>query len=124
MEKRRVHIAVTGIVQGVGFRPFIHKQITDHSLLGWIRNTSEGAELELEGSAERIERFLAELFTPSECVELSKRWALMRELLAGKSQRAIARELGLSLCKITRGAKYARDEDSLFRRAVLGSRRG
>ena len=48
----------------------------------------------------------------------------MRELLAGKSQRAIARELGLSLCKITRGAKYARDEDSLFRRAVLGSRRG
>ncbi len=65
MEKRRVHIAVTGIVQGVGFRPFIHKQITDHSLLGWIRNTSEGAELELEGSAERIERFLAELRTKS-----------------------------------------------------------
>ena len=77
----------------------------------------------LRGAAE-AERFLAELFTPSECVELSKRWALMRELLAGKSQRAIARELGLSLCKITRGAKYACDEDSLFRRAVLGSRRG
>ena len=47
----------------------------------------------------------------------------MRELLAGKSQRAIARELGLSLCKITRGAKYARDERSLFRRAVLGASR-
>ena len=75
-------------------------------------------------SAPDVERFLEELFTPSECVELSKRWALMRELRAGKSQRAIARELGLSLCKITRGAKFARDEDSLFRRAVLGSRRG
>ena len=68
-------------------------------------------------------RFLEELYTPSERVELSKRWALMRELLAGKSQRAIARELRLSLCKITRGAKYARDPDSLFRRAVLAARR-
>ena len=47
----------------------------------------------------------------------------MRELLAGKSQRAISRELGLSLCKITRGAKYARDEASLFRKAVLAARR-
>ena len=69
------------------------------------------------------ERFLRELFTPSECVEFSKRWALMRELLAGKSQRAIARELRLSLCKITRGAKYARDPGSLFRRSVLAARR-
>ena len=77
----------------------------------------------LRGPAE-AGRFLGELFTPSECVELSKRWALMRELLAGKSQRAIARELRLSLCKITRGAKYARDTGSLFRRAVLASRRG
>ena len=76
----------------------------------------------LRGPAE-VARFLEELYTPSECVELSKRWALMRELLAGKSQRAIARELGLSLCKITRGAKYARDERSLFRRAVLGAAR-
>ena len=66
-----------------------------------------------------VERFLRELFTPSECVEMSKRWALMRELLAGKPQRAVARELGMSLCKITRGAKYARDPGSPFRRAVL-----
>ena len=66
-----------------------------------------------------VARFLEELFTPSECVELSKRWALMRELLAGKSQRTIARELGLSLCKITRGARLARDPESVFRAAVL-----
>ena len=43
----------------------------------------------------------------------------MRERLAGKSQRTIARELGLSLCKITRGARLARDPDSVFRAAVL-----
>ena len=76
----------------------------------------------LRGGAE-TERFLTELFTPSECVELSKRWALMRELLAGKSQRAIARELRMSLCKITRGAKYARDPGSPFRRSVLQSQK-
>ena len=74
-------------------------------------------------SASDVELFLEELFTPSECVELSKRWALTRELLAGKSQRAIARELRMSLCKITRGAKYARDPASPFRRAVLGASR-
>ena len=74
--------------------------------------------------ADEAARFLEELFTPSECVELSKRWALMRELLAGKSQRTIARELGLSLCKITRGAKYVRDPDSLLRRSALSAIRG
>ncbi len=77
----------------------------------------------LRGTAE-VSRFLEELFTPSECIEFSKRWALMRELLAGKSQRTIARELGLSLCKITRGAKYAHDPDSLLRRCALAARPG
>ena len=70
-----------------------------------------------------VARFLEELFTPSECVEMSKRWALTRELLAGKSQRDIARELGLSLCKITRGAKLVRDPDSLLRRSVQDRRK-
>ena len=70
-----------------------------------------------------VERFLRDLFTPSECVELSKRWALVRELLAGKPQRAVARELGMSLCKITRGVKYARDPGSPFRNAVLAARK-
>ena len=61
----RANIKVNGIVQGVGFRPFIHKQITDHSLAGWIRNTSSGAEIEIEGSEERVDRFIEELRTKS-----------------------------------------------------------
>ncbi|MBQ9727460.1 MAG: transcriptional regulator [Kiritimatiellae bacterium] len=69
-----------------------------------------------------VEAFLRDLFTPSECVEFSNRWALVRELLAGKPQRAVARELGMSLCKITRGAKFVRDPASPFRRAVLAAR--
>ena len=58
---KRANIKINGIVQGVGFRPFIHRQVTKFSLCGWIRNTSEGVELELEGSADAIEGFLAEL---------------------------------------------------------------
>ena len=65
-----------------------------------------------------VARFLEDLCTPSECVDFAKRWALVKELLAGKSQRAIARELHMSLCKITRGAKISRDPSSPFRRAV------
>ena len=76
----------------------------------------------LRGPAE-VARFLEELYTPSECVELSKRWALTRELLAGKSQRSIARELRMSLCKITRGARYVRDPSSLLRRAAIRAAR-
>ncbi len=63
MDKVRANIRVNGIVQGVGFRPFIHKQISDHSLLGWIRNTSSGAEIEIEGTPERVQLFLDELWT-------------------------------------------------------------
>ena len=59
----RANVRVNGIVQGVGFRPFIHKQITEYELLGWIRNTSEGAEIELEGTEEHIDCFLADLWT-------------------------------------------------------------
>ncbi len=61
--KIRANVKVNGIVQGVGFRPFIHKQISDHSLLGWIRNTSEGAEIDIEGEESRVLLFEEELWS-------------------------------------------------------------
>ncbi|MBQ4233676.1 MAG: acylphosphatase, partial [Firmicutes bacterium] len=42
----RANIKVRGIVQGVGFRPFIHRQVSGYGLKGWVRNTSDGAEIE------------------------------------------------------------------------------
>ena len=63
MARIGANIHVNGIVQGVGFRPFIHKQITDHSLCGFIRNTSEGVEIEIEGEADRVRQFEEELWT-------------------------------------------------------------
>ncbi|MEZ4457245.1 MAG: acylphosphatase [Gemmatimonadales bacterium] len=44
---RLVH--VTGQVQGVGFRPFVHRLASRHHLSGWVRNTSGNVEIEVEG---------------------------------------------------------------------------
>ncbi len=57
----RVRIEIRGIVQGVGFRPFIHRLVAERGLNGYIKNTSSGVELELEGPEAALERFLEEL---------------------------------------------------------------
>ena len=53
----RLSLKIRGIVQGVGFRPFIHKLVGSYGLCGYIKNTSSGVELELEGEREALERF-------------------------------------------------------------------
>ncbi|MEA5152796.1 MAG: acylphosphatase, partial [Oscillospiraceae bacterium] len=57
----RALIKIHGIVQGVGFRPFIHRLVRDCALRGYIKNTSSGVELELEGERAELERFVEEL---------------------------------------------------------------
>ncbi len=57
----RIRLTVDGIVQGVGFRPFLHRLAEKHGIAGWVRNTSEGLEGELEGNRSTIELFLKEL---------------------------------------------------------------
>lgn len=44
-------LRVKGIVQGVGFRPFVHRTASDLGLRGWVRNTFEGSEIWVEGPA-------------------------------------------------------------------------
>ena len=50
----RALISIHGIVQGVGFRPFIHRLVSQYGLCGFIKNTSSGVELELEGQRETL----------------------------------------------------------------------
>lgn len=57
--------------------------------------------------------FLEEILTPAERHDLGLRWELMQRLKAGLPQRQIAAELGISLCKITRGAKILRQAQSI-----------
>ena len=53
-----VHISVRGVVQGVGFRPFVYQLATRHNLKGWVCNTSEDVRIEVEGEEKDIEQFL------------------------------------------------------------------
>jgi TrpR family trp operon transcriptional repressor len=64
---------------------------------------------------EVMKKFFSELFTPAELDDLAKRWQLMIELAEGSTQREIAKKLRISLCKITRGAKILKDENSITR---------
>lgn len=59
----RRHFLIEGIVQGVGFRPFVHRLAARLSLNGWARNTAAGLELELEGSADALDTFQRALRT-------------------------------------------------------------
>ena len=54
-------ISVRGVVQGVGFRPFVYRLAHEHNLKGWVRNTSEKVEIEVEGEEESLSAFLTDL---------------------------------------------------------------
>ena len=58
----RAEIKVTGIVQGVGFRPFVYRTAVKHDLLGYVRNRGDaGVEIVVEGEKEKIEKFIEDL---------------------------------------------------------------
>ncbi len=59
----RLKIAVRGAVQGVGFRPFVHRLAAELGLAGWVNNSVEGVFIEAEGSRAGLEEFLARLQT-------------------------------------------------------------
>lgn len=56
-------IAVSGIVQGVGFRPFVHGLAERLGLRGFVQNQSGAVRIEVEGEASLLDRFLSELTT-------------------------------------------------------------
>ncbi len=58
---RRVRVRVEGVVQGVGFRPYVHRLAVELGLDGFVRNDSRGAVIELEGAPDAIDALLARL---------------------------------------------------------------
>ncbi|MBI2863603.1 MAG: carbamoyltransferase HypF [Chloroflexi bacterium] len=60
-DRARAYVLVKGIVQGVGFRPFVHRIASAHTLNGWVLNSTEGVEIEVEGGSASIRDFLADL---------------------------------------------------------------
>ena len=53
---RRQH-TIQGIVQGVGFRPFVYRLAHELNLTGWVRNTTAGVEIEIQGEDAALEAF-------------------------------------------------------------------
>jgi hydrogenase maturation protein HypF len=60
MRERR-HIIIEGIVQGVGFRSFVHRLATKNALAGFVLNTAGGITMEVEGEPTTLETFLGSL---------------------------------------------------------------
>ena len=56
-------MTISGVVQGVGFRPFVFRLARELSLTGWIANASEGVVVELEGRPEAVDLLLERLRT-------------------------------------------------------------
>lgn len=57
----RIRILVEGIVQGVGFRPFVYGLAQHHRLSGWVSNNFRGVVIEVEGDPAGMEGFLSDL---------------------------------------------------------------
>lgn len=60
-DMRGVKIHVSGIVQGVGFRPFVYGLAVRLGLNGWVRNTSAGVDIQVDGTASSIDAFVNSL---------------------------------------------------------------
>ena len=57
----RAQVVVRGIVQGVGFRPFVYRLAQEHQLSGWVLNSTQGVVIEVEGPRQRIDGFITGL---------------------------------------------------------------
>jgi hydrogenase maturation protein HypF len=55
-ESKYIHI--TGLVQGVGFRPFIYRLAHQYSLNGWVENRNDGVNIKVEGPKKQMEEFI------------------------------------------------------------------
>ncbi len=78
MKAIRLRLEITGAVQGVGFRPFVYRIARDLRLGGWVRNSTQGVEIEIEGEGSGVSEFLDRLQTES------PPHAVLREMRTGE----------------------------------------
>ncbi|MBQ2527358.1 MAG: transcriptional regulator [Spirochaetales bacterium] len=82
-------------------------------------NLSEIIDIFTETTDRREMRSLFEdMFTEAERTDIAKRWYIFKELYKGTPQRRIARDMEVSLCKITRGSKTLKKDDSVIKRVL------
>ena len=66
-------------------------------------------------SSKTIEEFFFSILTPNEVKNISSRWEIIKRIEEGLSQRKIANDLHLSLCKITRGSRELKKANSVLK---------
>lgn len=69
-------------------------------------------------SPTEMRAFLEELLTPAEIRDITLRWQLLERLALGTTQRQIAKDLRISLCKITRGARILKQRGAVTARLL------
>ena len=57
----RLKIQISGIVQGVGFRPFVFRLAEELQLTGYVRNNTSGVSIKVEGDKQKLNEFLIKL---------------------------------------------------------------
>jgi len=62
-DKKRLCLNIEGAVQGVGFRPFVYRLVTEMGLTGMVGNTVRGVVIEIEGDPAVLEKFVERLYT-------------------------------------------------------------
>src|SRR6516225_2494168 len=61
MNLERLKVSVRGVVQGVGFRPFVYRLASELGLRGWVLNSGQGVLIEVEGDRQSLQNFLVRL---------------------------------------------------------------
>lgn len=88
-----------------------------------MKDIKDIAELMLSiNNTDEMVQFLKEILTDNERRDLVIRWELMNRLYDGMPQRAIASDLGISLCRITRGARILKSGESILEKLLKRSR--
>jgi hydrogenase maturation protein HypF len=85
---RRLRVRVTGVVQGVGFRPYVHRLARELRLAGFVFNDERGVVIEVEGDDRALDRFLVRL--PAEAPPLAAVESLRSEAAATRGERGFA----------------------------------
>lgn len=94
-------------------------QIEEDSLLRTNKSVDELCHILADINDEKlIHDFFDCLFSSAELKDFANRWLLVKEIDKGTTQREIAKEFKMSLCKITRGSKELNKPDSAFRKIL------
>jgi len=61
LPEKTIQLTVTGLVQGVGFRPFVYRMAIQFELTGWVQNTNENVRIRITGNPVNLDMFLNSL---------------------------------------------------------------